>query len=210
LKSLSSFTRCLVTGGAGFIGSHLVERLLADGHMVTVLDNFSTGRMENLQAVRGNPCFSIQRVDVATEDINPFFEGVDWVFHLAALADIVPSIQHPLEYHRANVNGTVAVLEAARLADVKRLVYAASSSCYGIPDEYPTPETAPTRPMYPYALTKYLGEQILCIGGRFTGYLWSRCASSMSMVREHAPPAPMARCSACSWRKNWPRDPSRW
>lgn len=169
MKSLNSIIRCLVTGGAGFIGSHLAERLLADGHAVTVLDNFSTGRIENLQAVGGNPCLSIQRVDVATEDINPFFEGVDWVFHLAALADIVPSIQHPLEYHRANVNGSVAVLEAARLAGVKRLVYAASSSCYGIPDEYPTPETAPARPMYPYALTKYLGEQIALHWGQVYG-----------------------------------------
>ena len=155
----NSMTRCLVTGGSGFIGSHLVERLLADGHIVTVLDNLSTGRMENLQAVSGDPGLSVQRVDVATEDIEPFFSGVDWVFHLAALADIVPSVQRPLDYHRANVNGTIAVLEAARSAGVKRLVYAASSSCYGIPDECPTPETAPIKPMYPYALTKYLGEQ---------------------------------------------------
>jgi len=84
---------------------------------------------------------------------------VEWVFHLAALADIVPSIQQPLRYHRVNVDGTVAVLEAARSSGVKRFVYTASSSCYGFPDEFPTPETAPIRPMYPYALTKYLGEQ---------------------------------------------------
>lgn len=102
----------------------------------------------------------MQQVDVAEHAaIAPLFEGVDWVFHLAALADIVPSVQRPLAYHRANVGGTVAVLEAARRAGVKRIVYAASSSCYGIPDEFPTPETAPIGPMYPYALTKYLGEQ---------------------------------------------------
>lgn len=91
--------------------------------------------------------------------IRPEFENIEWVFHLAALADIVPSIQQPMAYHQANVDGTIAVLEAARLAGVKRLVYAASSSCYGIPDEYPTPETAAIKPMYPYALTKNLGEQ---------------------------------------------------
>ncbi len=152
----------LVTGGAGFIGSHLVDRLLADGHEVLVLDNFATGRPENLEQHRGNPRLKLHRVDVAQHDaIRPLFEGVQWVFHLAALADIVPSIQMPLGYHRANVDGTVSVLEAARLAGVGRFVYAASSSCYGLPDAFPTPETAAIRPMYPYALTKYLGEQYL-------------------------------------------------
>src|SRR3954447_25487468 len=152
--------KSLVTGGAGFIGSHLVDRLLADGHEVLVLDNFSTGRPENLAHHRGNPRLTVHPVDVSQhEAIRPLFEGVEWVFHLAALADIVPSIQTPLAYHRANVDGTASVVEAARLAGVERLVYAASSSCYGVPDVFPTPEDAPIRPMYPYALTKYLGEQ---------------------------------------------------
>ncbi len=156
----TSSAQCLVTGGAGFIGSHLVEHLLADGHTVTVLDNFSTGRMENLGQTKDNSRLAIHHVDVSSySEITQFFENVDWVFHLAALADIVPSIQQPLTYHKANVDGTIAVLEATRAADAKRFVYAASSSCYGIPDEFPTPETAPIRPMYPYALTKYLGEQ---------------------------------------------------
>jgi len=150
----------MVTGGAGFIGSHIVERLLSDGHSAIVLDNFSTGRMENLQHLAGNPNLSIQQVDVADlSKISPFFTDIEWVFHLAALADIVPSIQRPMMYHHSNVDGTIAVLEAARQASVKRFIYAASSSCYGIPDEYPTPETAPAKPMYPYALTKYVGEQ---------------------------------------------------
>ena len=153
--------RVLVTGGAGFVGSHLVERLLKDGYQVTVLDNFSTGRSENLRHFGNYSRLSIHEVDVAEfAAVQPFVEGVEWVFHLAALADIVPSIQKPLAYHRANVDGTIAVLEASRNAGVSRFVYAASSSCYGIPDTYPTLETAAIRPNYPYALTKYMGEQI--------------------------------------------------
>ena len=154
--------KAVVTGGAGFIGSHLVERLLRDGHDVAVIDNLATGRLENLAQFKDNPRLSVHRADVANEvEIGPLFAGADWVFHLAAMADIVPSIERPLEYHKANVNGTIAVLEAARSAGVRRFVYAASSSCYGIPDELPTPETASIRPMYPYALTKYLGELYL-------------------------------------------------
>lgn len=153
--------RTLVTGGAGFIGSHLVELLVGGGHEVVVLDNLATGRLDNLSGLEGARRPAFKQVDVADfEAIHACFKGVDWVFHLAALADIVPSIQRPLEYHRTNVNGTAAVVEAARLAGVKRFVYAASSSCYGIPDVFPTPETAPIRPQYPYALSKTLGEQI--------------------------------------------------
>jgi UDP-glucose 4-epimerase len=152
--------RCLVTGGAGFIGSHLVERLLALGMQVTVIDNYSTGRPTNLAHAGGKPNLRVYEADVSdSATILPLFEGIDWVFHLAALADIVPSIQLPTQYHRSNVDGTFAVLEAARAGGVKRFVYAASSSCYGIPDKYPTPETAEARPQYPYALTKYVGEQ---------------------------------------------------
>ncbi len=157
---MSPVKRAIVTGGAGFIGSHLVERLLADGHEVTVLDNFSTGRIENLDGARGNPRLTVQRAEVSNYDeIKPFFAGIDWVFHLAALADIVPSIQQPLRYHRANVDGTIAVLEAARAGGVKRLLYTASASCYGIPEQIPTPETAAIKTEYPYAFTKYVGEQ---------------------------------------------------
>ncbi len=151
--------RDLVTGGAGFIGSHIVERLLNESHEVVVLDNFSTGRPANLAHLKNNPKLQIQEVDIADfKAIAPLFKGVDWVFHLAALADIVPSIQQPQAYHHANVDGTMSVLEAARTAGIKRFVYSASSSCYGIPDKYPTPETAEIRPMYPYALTKFIGE----------------------------------------------------
>jgi UDP-glucose 4-epimerase len=152
--------RCLITGGAGFIGSHLAERLASDDHEIVILDNFSTGRKDNIKDLSQKSKIDIINVDIADfSEIQQYFENVDWVFHLAALADIVPSIIHPLSYHQSNVDGTIAVLEAARRANVKRFIYAASSSCYGIPDTYPTPETAQIRPMYPYALTKYLGEQ---------------------------------------------------
>jgi len=150
----------VVTGGAGFIGSHLVERLVKEGYAVKVLDNFSTGRLDNLAHLNGNDNLQIHRADIADyKAIQPFFEDAEWVFHIAALADIVPSIQQPYNYHKSNVEGTVSVLEAARSVGVKRFVYTASSSCYGLPDVFPTPETAPMRPMYPYALTKYIGEQ---------------------------------------------------
>ena len=162
--------RAIVTGGAGFIGSHLVDRLAADGHSVLALDNFSTGRPDTLAHLAGHARVRLERADVAEADrLLPLFDGADWVFHLAALADIVPSIERPLDYHRANVNGTAAVLEAARRSGVTRFLYAASSSCYGIPDQYPTPEEAPMRPQYPYALTKLLGEQCVLHWGRVYG-----------------------------------------
>ena len=137
-----------------------MDRLLADGHHVTVLDNLSGGNLNNLARASDDPQLTVNRVDISNADeTKPYFSGAQWVFHLAGLADIVPSIENPLQYHQANVDGTVAVLEAAREAKVQKFVYAASSSCYGIPDSFPTPEEAPIRPMYPYALTKYLGEQ---------------------------------------------------
>ncbi len=133
---------------------------MAEGHSVKVLDNFATGNPDNLHAVAQNPGLSLHRADIANPaEVEPLFQGVDWVFHLAALADIVPSIQEPSKYYRANVDGTLTVLEAARKAGVKRFVYSASSSCYGLPDQFPTPESSPMRPMYPYAFTKYVGEQ---------------------------------------------------
>lgn len=158
--------RCVVTGGAGFIGSHLVDRLRADGHEVVVVDNLATGRRENLSAHAGDAKVSFVEADVATADLDPIFTGADWVFHLAALADIVPSVENPRAYHVANVDGTLAVLEAARRAKVQHLVYTASSSCYGIPSLYPTPESSPIAPEYPYALTKWLGEEMVRFWGR--------------------------------------------
>lgn len=153
--------RALVTGGAGFIGSHLTDLLLSEGHEVIAIDNLATGRLQNLEAAVNTGRLRFVEADIAQFDvIRSIFEGVDWVFHLAALADIVPSIRRPLAYHHANVNGTASVAEAARLAGVARFVYAASASCYGIAERQPTQEDELTRPEYPYALTKYLGEQI--------------------------------------------------
>ena len=149
-----------VTGGAGFIGSHLVDALLGGGNQIVVLDNFSTGRSENIKHLEN-------RVEVVECDLavsgswTEKLEGVDHVFHLAALADIVPSIQQPEAYFRANVDGTFNVLTASQKASAKRFIYAASSSSYGIPDFYPTSESAAIRPQYPYALTKHIGEELV-------------------------------------------------
>ena len=134
----------LVTGGAGFIGSHLVDRLLAQGRSVRVLDNFVVGRRANLEQHDGNPRLQVVEADVADQaSVMSVAAGVDRIFHLAARAEIVPSIKAPEAYFRANVDGTFCVIEAARRHGVKRLVYVASASCYGIPADYPTPETAP-------------------------------------------------------------------
>jgi UDP-glucose 4-epimerase len=152
--------KSIVTGGAGFIGSHLVDALLIKGHEVVVLDNFSTGRVENLAHVKNS--IQVVKCDLGVlGDWHENFKGVDWVFHLAALADIVPSIQFPEAYFRANVDGTFNVLQACIKAETKRFLYAASSSCYGIPDTYPTTELAEIRPQYPYALTKFIGEELV-------------------------------------------------
>jgi UDP-glucose 4-epimerase len=132
--------RALVTGGCGFIGSHITDLLLDKGYEVVVIDNLSTGRIDNLEHQKDNSNLSIHIEDIVnTDKIIPLFEGVDYVFHIAALADIVPSIEQPMEYHQSNVDGTISVLEAAKKANVKRLLYAASQ--------------------YPYAFTKNIGEQ---------------------------------------------------
>lgn len=152
----------IVTGGAGFIGSHMVDRLLAAGRHVRVIDNFSNGSHRNLQQHRDNSRLEVAEADLADgAAVEGLFEGAERVFHFAALADIVPSIERPRAYFRSNVDGTFNALEQAVKAGVKRFLYAASSTCYGIPDSFPTPETAPIRPQYPYALTKNLGEQLV-------------------------------------------------
>lgn len=154
--------KTLITGGAGFIGSHLAELLIASDHEVIVVDNLSSGRLENLRSIVNHARFRFANADIRDlAALQPLFEGMDWVFHLAGLADIVPSIEMPAQYYSTNVTGTFNVLECARRCGIKRFLYAASSSSYGIPDIYPTPESSPIKPQYPYALTKYMGEELV-------------------------------------------------
>ncbi len=149
----------VVTGGAGFIGSHLVDVLIENGHEVRVIDNLTGGRESNLAHLHDEKSLGTHWCDIRDIDASsPVFEGATYVFHLAGIGDIVPSIDQPLEYMDVNVQGTVRVLEAARHAGVSKLVYAASSSCYGVADT-PTDEDHPIDPQYPYALSKYMGEQ---------------------------------------------------
>jgi UDP-glucose 4-epimerase len=149
----------VVTGGAGFIGSHMVDLLVARGFRVLVVDNLVGGRAENIASHQGggHVTFAQQDIRELDPDRNPF-EGAKFVFHFAGIGDIVPSIERPIEYMSTNVLGTVRVLECARAANVEKVVYAASSSCYGLAD-VPTREDHPIRPQYPYALSKYQGEQ---------------------------------------------------
>jgi UDP-glucose 4-epimerase len=154
--------KALVTGGCGFIGSHLSEMLLAEGHEVIIIDNLACGRIENLSSFRDNNNYKYYNLDIRDRaSIEPLFADVDWVFHMAGLADIVPSIEHPDDYYTTNVTGTLNVLQSALKARVKRVVYAASSSSYGIPESFPTSEESMINPQYPYALTKYMGEELV-------------------------------------------------
>jgi UDP-glucose 4-epimerase len=161
-KNMTGNAFDIVTGGGGFIGSHLVDALAARGRAVKVIDNFAVGRRANLARHYGNPKITIIDADVSdAARMMAEVAGSERIFHLAALADIVPSVENPTAYYNANVTGTLVMLEAARAHGVGRFLYTASSSCYGIPERVPTPETAPIQPRYPYALTKYLGEELV-------------------------------------------------
>ncbi|MET0538018.1 MAG: NAD-dependent epimerase/dehydratase family protein [Xanthobacteraceae bacterium] len=149
----------VVTGGAGFIGSHMVDALLADGYAVRVIDNLVGGHRSNLDHQKGNPDLACYWQDIRQlEPGSRIFAGAQYVFHFAGIGDIVPSIDEPIPYMETNVQGTVRVLECARQAGVQKFLYAASSSCYGLAS-VPTAEDHPIAPQYPYALSKYQGEQ---------------------------------------------------
>jgi UDP-glucose 4-epimerase len=149
---------CVVTGGAGFIGSHMVDLLLARGYGVRVIDNLVGGREANLAHHANEPRLVLDRRDIRRLDPGDvLFKGVDFVCHFAGIGDIVPSIERPIDYMDTNVQGTVCVLEGARAANVQKFVYAASSSCYGLA-AVPTREDHQIAPEHPYALSKYVGE----------------------------------------------------
>ncbi len=149
----------IVTGGAGFIGSHLVDLLIKKNFLVRVLDNLSGGRLENLKQHKNNKNLLFKNVDISKMSQNEkIFKDAKYVFHLAGKGDIVPSIENPYEYMMTNVIGTTKVIENCRNKNIKKFVYAASSSCYG-KAKTPTDETHSISPEYPYALSKYLGEQ---------------------------------------------------
>lgn len=152
--------KILITGGLGFIGSHVCELLVKKNYEIIILDNCSTGRVENISHLKKN--IQYIKADISKKGSwSKYFENIYCVIHLAALADIVPSIQNPVRYYESNVNGTLNVMEACKKYKVKKLIYSASSSCYGIPKKYPTKETSKISPKYPYALTKRLGEEIV-------------------------------------------------
>jgi UDP-glucose 4-epimerase len=156
---MNDLPKAVVTGGGGFIGSHAVDLLVGRGYRVAVVDDFSTGHRSNLAQYAGD-----NRVEIHARDIlsltpgDPIFDGARHVIHYAGIGDIVPSIERPHDYMNVNVQGTVRVLECARAAGVRKFVYAASSSCYGLAAT-PTREDHPIACEHPYALSKYLGEQ---------------------------------------------------
>ena len=162
--------KALVTGGCGFIGSHVVELLVGEGHEVRILDNLNTGRIENVsQLINSGQVEMLVGAVQDTRMTERAVQDITHVFHLAALADIVPSIDRPMEYYETNVTGTASIVEASRNANVQKFIYAASSSCYGIPDAYPTRESAEMRPQYPYAFTKWVGEETVRHWGQVYG-----------------------------------------
>ena len=157
----------VVTGVAGFIGSHMADLLLDHGYQVRGIDNLTTGRLENIEHLKNDSNFMLEVRDLrglSPDDL--LFKEAKYVFHFAGLADIVPSIERPLEYFSANMMATVHTLEAARQAGAQKFLYAGSSSCYGLAKELPTSELAEIDPQYPYALSKYLGEQAVMHWGK--------------------------------------------
>lgn len=155
----------LVTGGAGFIGTNLVERLVADGQSVIVVDDLSAGDAKRLP-----PEVVFHQLDIRnTEKLSECAQGVDVIVHLAALPRVQFSIESPVETHDVNVTGTLSVLEAARKAGVKRIVYAASSSAYGDQEILPLSVDLPPQPKSPYALHKYIGEEYMRLWSELYG-----------------------------------------
>lgn len=157
----------LVTGGAGFIGSHITERLLADGHQVRILDDFSTGKRENIPV---SDAVSVIEGDVGDFDtVREWMEGIDIVFHEAAIASVPETVGNPLGSERTNYRGTLNVLEAARQARARRVVFACSAAVYGDLPELPKQEDMPVRPLSPYAVDKLASEHACRVYARLYG-----------------------------------------
>jgi len=160
--------KVLVTGGAGFIGSHLVEALVKAKHDVTVIDNLFSGKQSNLSAVLDKITFV--KGNITDESVlKKVMHGMEYVFHLAAIASVPYSVQHPLETNEVNATGTLKVLLAARDAKVKRVIYSSSAAVYGDEPSLPKTENSPLKPQTPYALTKLAGEQYAVIFNKIYG-----------------------------------------
>ncbi len=154
-------SKSIITGGAGFIGSNLTDHLVRIGHKVIILDNFVSGKKSNLSHHKRKNV-KIFKTDISkSKTLDRYFKGADYVFHLAGLAEIIPSIENPKKYFVNNVLGTVNVLEAAKKVKIKKFIYAASSSCYGTPKKIPTSEKEKIDLKHPYALTKFMGEELV-------------------------------------------------
>ena len=154
-------SKSIITGGAGFIGSNLTDHLVRIGHKVIILDNFVSGKKSNLSHHKKKNV-KIFKTDISkSKNLDRYFKGADYVFHLAGLAEIIPSIKNPKKYFVNNVLGTVNVLEAAKKVKIKKFIYAASSSCYGTPKKIPTSEKEKIDLKHPYALTKFMGEELV-------------------------------------------------
>ncbi len=153
--------KSVITGGAGFIGSNLTDRLVSIGHKVIVLDNFVSGKRSNLSH-HNKKDVKIVNVDISkSKSLDKYFKKADYIFHLAALAQIIPSFKNPKKYFMNNVIGTLNVVKAAKKAKIKKLIYAASSSCYGTPKSFPTSEKDKIDLKHPYAVTKFIGEELV-------------------------------------------------
>jgi len=161
---------CLVTGGAGFIGSHLVDKLLEGGHRVGVIDNFSSGIEKNIASHFGDSNFTVYKTDIR-DDLSAVFAENTWdsIFHLAAIPSVQLSIENPELTHDVNVNGTLNLLEAARKYNVKRFIFSSSAAVYGDQDTLPIKEDAELKPLSPYALHKVIGEQYCTLYNRLYG-----------------------------------------
>jgi len=153
--------KSLVTGGAGFIGSNLVDYLVSKGHEVVVLDNFCTGKKRNLSHHKKKNV-KIVKIDISTnKKLNKYFKNVNYVFHLAGLANVEESLKKPNKFFKSNVTGTYNIILASKKANIKKFIFTASASCYGVPNKLPTSETDKINILHPYASTKWQAEKLI-------------------------------------------------